>query len=86
MRHLKLTYLSGLSARKRPLLVTEELALKEAFRKRRTVHRHKRLLITGTTGVNESSYELLAGSGLPLNENGCLTPSDSLGYLKDPLH
>ncbi len=70
MSHLKEPLLQGMGPRKRPFLMPEQLALKEAFRERSAIHGDEGRLPSMAVGVDGPGHELLAGPALADEQDG----------------
>jgi hypothetical protein len=69
-----------------PLLVTEQLALRQRGREGRAVDRHERLAAARPTAVQQPGPEFLARSGLAAHEHRALDLGGALDRLGDPPH
>ena len=67
-------------------LVPEQLGLEQRLRQGSTVEPHKRAVLASRTVVNGSSDQLLARSGLAVDQHGGPAASHLLHQLEKPLH
>src|SRR5882762_164108 len=72
------------SSRESPAFVPEQFVLNQAFRNRRAVQGHERLLASIGQMMNRAREQLLSGPALAQQQRGGIGRSDTLNLLADP--
>src|SRR5215469_8873752 len=70
----------------RTTFMAEQLALQQALRNRRTIHRHEWRAPAPRLEVNRAGHEILAGAALAEQEHGRIVRDDATNQLVDFLH
>ena len=73
-------------ARERAFFVTEKLGFQQIFRQRRTIDRHKRVMLTMRVKVQCARDEFFTSAALALNQNRAIGIGNFRDQIVDRLH